>query len=87
MTNKFSSKTLMQMDLKSILFALLLWYMFFSYSYKFGICFPVTICAHRAVLREIKADASKNAQNAQDAVTKYHLEDLVYRIDKALEVK
>lgn len=41
----------------------------------------------RGVLREIKADASKNAQNAQDAVTKYHLEDLVYRIDKALEVK
>jgi hypothetical protein len=38
----------------------------------------------RGVLREIKADASKNAQ---DAVTKYHLEDLVYRIDKALEVK
>ncbi len=26
----------------------------------------------RGVLREIKADASKNAQNAQDAVTKYH---------------
>lgn len=41
----------------------------------------------RGVLREIKADASKNAQNAQYAVTKYHLEDLVYRIDKALEVK
>lgn len=41
----------------------------------------------RGVLREIKAEASKNAQNAQDAVTKYHLEDLVYRIDKALEVK
>jgi len=41
----------------------------------------------RGVLREIKVDASKNAQNAQDAVTKYHLEDLVYRIDKALEVK
>ena len=41
----------------------------------------------RGVLREIKADASKNAQNSQDAVTKYHLEDLVYRIDKALEVK
>ena len=41
----------------------------------------------RGVLREIKADASKNAQNAQEAVTKYHLEDLVYRIDKALEVK
>ncbi|MFN8362717.1 MAG: zinc-dependent metalloprotease [Cloacibacterium normanense] len=41
----------------------------------------------RGVLREIKADASKSAQNAQDAVTKYHLEDLVYRIDKALEVK
>lgn len=41
----------------------------------------------RGVLREIKADASKNAQNAQDAVTKYHLEDLVYRIDKTLEVK
>ena len=41
----------------------------------------------RGVLREIKADASKNAQNAQDAVTKYHLEDLAYRIDKALEVK
>lgn len=41
----------------------------------------------RGVLREIKADASKKAQNAQDAVTKYHLEDLVYRIDKALEVK
>ncbi|MPL54659.1 hypothetical protein SDC9_00125 [bioreactor metagenome] len=41
----------------------------------------------RGALREIKADASKNAQNAQDAVTKYHLEDLVYRIDKALEVK
>lgn len=41
----------------------------------------------RGVLREIKADASKNAQNAQDAVTKYHLEDLVYRIDRALEVK
>ena len=41
----------------------------------------------RGILREIKADASKNAQNAQDAVTKYHLEDLVYRIDKALEVK
>lgn len=41
----------------------------------------------RGVLREIKADASKNAQNAQDAVTKYHLEDLVYRIDKALDVK
>lgn len=41
----------------------------------------------RGVLREIKADASKNSQNAQDAVTKYHLEDLVYRIDKALEVK
>ncbi len=41
----------------------------------------------RGVLREIKADASKNEQNAQDAVTKYHLEDLVYRIDKALEVK
>lgn len=41
----------------------------------------------RGVLREIKADASKNVQNAQDAVTKYHLEDLVYRIDKALEVK
>lgn len=41
----------------------------------------------RGVLREIKADASKSAQNAQDAVTKYHLEDLVYRIDKALDVK
>ena len=40
----------------------------------------------RGVLREIKADASKSAQNAH-AVTKYHLEDLVYRIDKALEVK
>ncbi len=33
----------------------------------------------RGVLREIKVDASKNAQNAQDAVTKYHLEDLVYQ--------
>ena len=41
----------------------------------------------RGVLREIKVDASKNVQNVQDAVTKYHLEDLVYRIDKALEVK
>ncbi len=41
----------------------------------------------RGVLREIKAEASKNVQNVQDPVTKYHLEDLVYRIDKALEVK
>lgn len=41
----------------------------------------------RGILREIKADASKAAQSSQDAVTKYHLEDIVYRIDKNLEIK
>lgn len=41
----------------------------------------------RGVLKEIKTDASKAAQSSQDAVTKYHLEDIVYRIDKNLEIK
>ena len=41
----------------------------------------------RGVLKEMKADASKAAQSSQDAVTKYHLEDIVYRIDKNLEIK
>jgi hypothetical protein len=41
----------------------------------------------RGVLREIKTDASKAAQSSSDAVTKYHLEDIVYRIDKNLEIK
>lgn len=41
----------------------------------------------RGTLREIRNDASKAASQYSDNVTKYHLEDLVYRIDKALEVK
>ncbi len=41
----------------------------------------------RGILKEMKADASKAAQSSQDAVTKYHLEDIVYRIDKNLEIK
>jgi hypothetical protein len=41
----------------------------------------------RGVLKEIKTDASKAAQSSQDAVTQYHLQDLVYKIDKNLEIK
>ena len=41
----------------------------------------------RGTLRDIRNEASKSASQYSDSVTKYHLEDLVYRIDKALEVK
>ena len=41
----------------------------------------------RGTLRDIRNEASKAASQYSDSVTKYHLEDLVYRIDKALEVK
>lgn len=41
----------------------------------------------RGTLREIRDQASKASSQYADSVTKYHLEDLVYRIDKALEIK
>lgn len=41
----------------------------------------------RGTLRDIRNEASKAVSQYSDSVTKYHLEDLVYRIDKALEVK
>lgn len=41
----------------------------------------------RGTLRDIRNEAAKAAFQYSDSVTKYHLEDLVYRIDKALEVK
>ncbi|WP_374361296.1 zinc-dependent metalloprotease [Cloacibacterium sp.] len=41
----------------------------------------------RGILREIRDQASKASSQYADSVTKYHLEDLVYRIDKALEIK
>jgi len=41
----------------------------------------------RGTLREVRDQASKASSQYADSVTKYHLEDLVYRIDKALEIK
>lgn len=41
----------------------------------------------RGMLKEIRTEAANASAKAQDAVAKYHLEDMVYTIDKALEIK
>ena len=41
----------------------------------------------RGILRDIRKQSAQSTSQYSDPITKYHLEDLVYKIDKVLEIK